>query len=424
MPAGARPPGATPRISVVMPSFNQAQYLGEAVRSVLQQPPEGLELVVADGGSSDGSVALLAALEAEFPGRLRWTSGPDDGPAQAVNRAVSQARAPLLGWLNSDDLYTPGAIGRALAAFDSAPGTVMVYGHGEHVDAVGAHLEPYPTRPPSTRLAAWADGCFICQPSAFFRRDTFLALGGLDEGLRAAFDFDFWLRLFKAHPGQVAFVDAVQAQSRLHDASITMRQRERVAMEGLQVVAHHLGAAPPHWLLTHAEELLAAHPFHAQPTDLRERLAALGERARPWLGVAGHAELKRRLAAHRRLQLATAHTDVGVHADGWAGPQLDIRLWQPAPPLRSLRLYGEHPAIGGGPLQLEIERGDGMPLQRLVQRDRGRFSVVVALPEAEPGAQTTLRIRCAGGFVPAEHEPGSMDRRRLCYRIERAVWSA
>ena len=86
-----------PDLSVVMPSMNQVSFLAEAVRSVLRQEGPTTELVVMDGGSDDGSQALLADLANEFPGRLRWASGPDGGPAEAVNEAVRRTRAPLIG---------------------------------------------------------------------------------------------------------------------------------------------------------------------------------------------------------------------------------------------------------------------------------------------------------------------------------------
>jgi glycosyltransferase involved in cell wall biosynthesis len=130
----------TPRISIVMPSFNQAEFLTAAVLSVLESAADDVELVVADGASTDGTQALLADLALRFPGRLRWQSAPDGGPAAAINDAVRRARAPLLGWLNSDDLYAPGAITRALAHFATHPDDVMAYGQATHVDIAGQHL--------------------------------------------------------------------------------------------------------------------------------------------------------------------------------------------------------------------------------------------------------------------------------------------
>jgi Glycosyl transferase family 2 len=407
---------ARPAVSVVMPSLNQCTFLEAAVRSVMSQGIENLELVVMDGGSADGTLELLTELTAEFAGHLRWFSAPDDGPAQAIHGAILEARAPLIGWLNSDDLYTAGAVQRAVEHMARHPHQVMVYGHGEHVDAAGTLLAPYPTRPPDTPLAAFADGCFICQPTVFFRRDAYLASGGLDSTLRTAFDFELWLRLFKAHPGGIGFVDAVQAQTRLHAGAITLRLREKVALEGMEVLHRHLGSAPPHWLLTHLEELLAQHPFHTQPQALGQAWSALVQQARGWLPPDARVMLERRAQDDRRLALASAALGATVYADGWAGPALDVRLWQPAAPARAVVLECEHAAPGGGRLALNIVAPDGR-VETVQVEGNGPFELVLDVPDRRPLSRSIFRVASAGGFVPAEHEPGATDRRRLAFRL-------
>ena len=239
-----------PLVSIVMPSLNQAAYLEAALDSVLSQSYRNLELIVADGGSTDGSLDLLA-LRQSRDSRLRLLTGPDTGPAQAINKALRQTRGTLIGWLNSDDLYAADAIDRAVATLHDGSDFFMVYGHGQHVDSVGKPIDGYPTLPPSTSIDAFQDGCFICQPTVFFRRTLFLLLGDLDEGLKTAFDFDYWLRAFKSFPGRIGFVDRIQAFSRLHDDCITVRMRRTVTLEGIQVVARHLGHVPAHWLLSY-----------------------------------------------------------------------------------------------------------------------------------------------------------------------------
>jgi hypothetical protein len=407
-----------PAVSVVMPSMNQAAFLAKAVRSVLEQEGPASELVVMDGGSEDGSQALLVGLSAAFPGRLRWASGPDGGPAEAVNAAVRSARAPIIGWLNSDDLYTPGAIGRAYEHLQRHAQHVMVYGHGEHVDESGAVLERYPTLPPSAPLGAWVDGCHICQPTAFFRRDVFEALGGLDMGLRASFDYELWLKLFKAYPYSVGFVDAVQAQSRLHAGSITMRFRERVAFEGMEVVHRHLGRAPAHWLLTHVEELCAMHPFLAGRVSLRERCAVLLERAKPFLGADGLETLNKRLATDARLALATSQVHVGVGADAWAEATTDVRILQDECPVRSVKLAcRQRTPGGGGRLHIQVMGPQGT-VEDLTVDGNGSFEMEFPVEDQRPGAKLIYRIRTTGGFVPAAVEPGSTDHRELAFLVE------
>jgi hypothetical protein len=412
------PPVANAALSVVMPTRNQAAFLESAIRSVLDQP-EVEELVVADGASSDGTPELLSTLAAAYPGRLLWLSEPDSGPADAVNRAVARARGKLIGWLNSDDLYLPGAAARALQAFAARPELMLVYGEGEHVDAQGAPLGRYPTLGPEAPLTTWADGCPVCQPTAFFRREALLALGGLDTALRTAFDYEFWLRVWKAHPGRIGFVPQLQARSRLHAAGITLRLREQVALEGLQVVHRHLGPAPAHWLLTHAGEALARCPFEASPDALRARLLALAERARGWMVADGAEQLLRHLAAHRAWQLARADFAADVHADGWAPPTLALRIRQPATrPYRHLRLWGRHASPRRTPLCLQLKGEVGNLCWQGGVTSAGSFQLMLPLP----AAPETLRLvlQCEQGFVPSELDTRSNDHRRLSFLLDAA----
>ncbi|HEY6511132.1 MAG TPA: glycosyltransferase family 2 protein [Burkholderiaceae bacterium] len=404
-------------LSVVMPTRNQAAFIHSAVRSVLDQA-EVLELVVADGGSTDGTQAILQELASAYPGRLHWVSEGDAGPADAVNKAVGRTRGSVIGWLNSDDLYTLGAATRALRAFDERPDLVLVYGEGEHIDSHGASLGRYPTLSPQTPLAAWADGCPVCQPTAFFRRDCFVGLGGLDTGLRTAFDYEFWLRVWKAHPGQIGFVPEVQALSRLHAAGITLRMREQVALEGLQVVHRHIGPAPVHWLLTHAGEALVRCPFEAAPDAVRAHLLGLAEQARVWLVPDGVAEFRKHLAAHRGWQLARADFVADVHADGWAPPELALRLKQPAgPPYRRLRVWGRHASPQRNPLRLSLLDCSGTPLWQGGVSAAGAFNLMLPLPP-KPDAALPLTLRCDTPFVPAAIDPRSSDRRALAFQLD------
>lgn len=263
-----------PLVSIVMPSFNQGLFIGESVRSVLSQSHANLELVVMDGGSTDETHAVLAAIQSQ-DARLRWFAEPDNGPAQALNRALDKARGTLVGWLNSDDLYTPGAIGRAVQALDDHPDWLMVYGQGEHVDAHGGHLSDYPTRPADTPATQFAAGCFICQPTVFFRRTMWVLLGPLDEALRTAFDFDYWLRAFTTFPDRIGFIDQVQAQSRLHDQCITLSQKRTVSLESMELVSRHLGHAPAHWLLSCVDEMLSAADPPLRAREVEDRVDAL-----------------------------------------------------------------------------------------------------------------------------------------------------
>jgi glycosyltransferase involved in cell wall biosynthesis len=283
-----------PLVSIVMPSLNQVAFMPAAVHSVLSQSYPHLELVVMDGGSSDGTQAWLAQRQAQ-DARLRWVSAPDSGPAEALNKALRLSRGTHLGWLNSDDVYTPGAVQRALQALLGHPEWLMVYGHGEHIDEAGHVLDSYPTRAPPAGMADFAQGCFICQPTVFFKRSMSLLLGPLDQSLKTSFDLDYWLRAFSAFPQRVGFVDAMQAQSRLHVGCITLRLRRTVMLEGMQLLARHLGHAPKEWFLTYAIELLALPDRERGVQDLQEHLNEALAQATPWLRLSELPGLKQEL---------------------------------------------------------------------------------------------------------------------------------
>ncbi len=261
-------------VSIVMPSLNQVKFINAALRSVLDQDFRAVELIIADGGSTDGTCAVLERCAAQ-DSRLRWFSKQDSGPAEALNLALSQVRGSIIGWLNADDLYTPGAIRRAVESFSANQSSLMVYGQGEHIDEQGRFLNTYPTLPPDTPLEQFSQGCFICQPTVFFRRTLHLLLGPLDQSLKTAFDFDYWLRAFKAFEGRIGFVDALQAQSRLHKDCITLRQRSTVILEGMEVLSKTFGHAPKEWMLTYLDELLDQAGDAPVSDDLRSVMAEM-----------------------------------------------------------------------------------------------------------------------------------------------------
>ena len=181
-----------------MPCRNAGPFLIPAVRSVLAQS-ECLELLVADGGSTDGTLQVLEEM-ALHDSRVRLVSRSDAGPADALNKAFRAARGTFIGWLNSDDLYAPGALERAVAALNAHHDWLMVYGEGEEFNEETGLVQRYPTLPVSVGLQGFLSHCFICQPSVVFRRSMGVLLGEFDRQWRTAFDFDYWLRAFPPFP--------------------------------------------------------------------------------------------------------------------------------------------------------------------------------------------------------------------------------
>lgn len=274
--------------------INQAAFIEAAISSVLSQEYTRLELIVADGGSTDGTLDILSRLQ-QADKRLVWFSEPDSGPAEALNRALAKVRGTVIGWLNADDLYLPGAVARSVDAFLANPLWLMLYAHGEHIDETGMFMHLYPTLPPDTPIEQFRQGCFICQPTVFFRRTLSEMLGPFDQGLKTAFDFDYWLRAFNAFTGRIGFVDTLQAQSRLHKDCITLRQRRTVILEGMQVLAKNFGHAPKEWVLTYLDELLAQAGDAPASDDLRFKMAEMLDSAKPFLEPYEHVVLQEKI---------------------------------------------------------------------------------------------------------------------------------
>ncbi len=182
---------APPRITVVTPSFNQGQYIEATIRSVLLQEYPNLEYVIVDGGSTDGTLDVIRRYEPWLAG---WSSAPDDGPAQAINRGLAGATGDILCWLNADDLYLPGALWAAAESFAGQPDTALVYGEGWYIDEAGAPIEPcrFVRRRFDRRTLVNRDP--ILQPAAFWRRALWQATGPLDESLRWVFDWEWFIR--------------------------------------------------------------------------------------------------------------------------------------------------------------------------------------------------------------------------------------
>jgi glycosyltransferase involved in cell wall biosynthesis len=217
-----------PRITIVTPSFNQAQFLERTIRSVLEQGYPGLEYMVMDAGSSDGSVEIIR----RYAERLTyWTSGPDGGQAAAINAGWRMANGGVLAWLNSDDFLLPDALLAVGQAFQEHPEVVLVYGQTQLVDAHGSPLGTVGS--PYRHRTLMYSHQLIPQPSSFFRRSTVEAVGLLDESLHYSMDLDLFLRLSRV--ARPLWLQQTLAEATVHAGAKTTRDRGRAVDETHQV---------------------------------------------------------------------------------------------------------------------------------------------------------------------------------------------
>ncbi len=211
------------RLSVITPSFNQVRFIERTLESVRHQVTNfEFEHIVVDGGSTDGTLAILE----QNAGRIRYVSEPDQGMPDAVNKGIGMAQGGIIGWLNSDDLYLPGALQRAADFFDSHPGTGWVYGKCMMVDDQDHEVRKWITAYKNRGLRNYSyerllTENFISQPAVFMRRDALEKAGPLDLSLPTAMDFDLWLRLGKL--GDPGFINDYLSAFRVHPDSISAK---------------------------------------------------------------------------------------------------------------------------------------------------------------------------------------------------------
>ena len=188
MPGGAR----WPRITVVTPSFNQARFVEQTIRSVLLQNYPDLEYIVVDGGSTDGSVEVIRKYEGHL---AHWESEPDRGQSHAINKGFARATGEILCWLNSDDYFLPGALRTVAETLAEGMGHYALVGHClvHHPDGTREKVEGRYDGIQSL-LEFWK-GYRMHQPSIFWRREVFERVGYLDEGLHYTMDYDYWVRV-------------------------------------------------------------------------------------------------------------------------------------------------------------------------------------------------------------------------------------
>lgn len=183
-------------ISVVMPSYNHGRFIREAIESVLSQDGVDVSLRILDGGSTDETLEILTS----FGDAIEWTSGPDDGQSDAINRGLNAATGDVQCWLNSDDTFVDGALEHVVELFDADPDLMWVYGRGTSMAEDGTHLGMAGVR----EFQPWElihHRNFIQQPSTFWRRELWDRCGGLDLHLHYVMDWELWMR-FSGYPGR------------------------------------------------------------------------------------------------------------------------------------------------------------------------------------------------------------------------------
>jgi glycosyltransferase involved in cell wall biosynthesis len=218
-----------PFISIVVPSFNQGQYIESTIRSVLLQHYPHYELIIMDGGSTDNTIDIIKKYEASID---YWQSGPDGGQSAAINQGMQKAKGKIVNWLNSDDFLLPGALKAIVEAFAQQPDAVAISGNAYYLEH-GKLSASVPARPGNKdEYSNWYFGGHIVQPACYFTRQAFQQVGGLKEHLHYMMDVDLWMRLSDLGPMRAIDRDitCIQVHEDMKSNQVRYREAEKLAI--------------------------------------------------------------------------------------------------------------------------------------------------------------------------------------------------
>jgi glycosyltransferase involved in cell wall biosynthesis len=216
-------------VSIVTPSYNQAKYLEQTIRSVLEQDYPSIEYIVIDGASTDGSMDIIK----KYSDKLAyWISEKDSGQAEAINKGFARATGEIIAWLNSDDYYLPGTISAAVKAFDENPDAVIVYGNMLAVDENGKTFTILNYK----QLTLEDLLCFqiIGQPAVFMRRSALKKTSGLNPDFHFLLDHLLWIQL--AQLGKGLHVNQTWSAARYHPEAKNRAKAAEFGREAFRIL--------------------------------------------------------------------------------------------------------------------------------------------------------------------------------------------
>jgi len=253
----------TPLVSIITPSYNQAQYLEETIQTVLDQDYQNLEYIIIDGGSDDGSVDIIQ----RYADRLAyWVSEKDQGQTDAINKGFARASGEILAWINSDDTYLPNAVFEAVEFLVTHPQAGLVYGDANLIDSNGEVIGKFPAR--QTDYKRLRRGyVHIPQQATFFRADLWQQVGPLDPSFYFAMDYDLWVRISRVAP--IYYHPHLWANFRLHGSGKSVAEDSRCWPEMLRVHERE-GGGRLSWLFFKAKIRPVAYAWI--PMSIRVRL--------------------------------------------------------------------------------------------------------------------------------------------------------
>jgi glycosyltransferase involved in cell wall biosynthesis len=388
-----------PLVTIVTPSYNQGRFIRDTIESVLSQNYPNLEYIVIDALSTDETAEVCA----EYADRLTFISEKDRGQSDAINKGFRLAKGEYVAWLNSDDIFLPGAVGRAVDAFEQEPGLGAVYGEGYQIDIDGEVKQRFEVTEPFNlwKLVYLSD--YILQQTVFFRRAVFAEVGLIDEALYYGMDWEILMRIGKRY--MLGYVPYFMGSIREHgEAKTTVGGVKRFRELATIMRRHGRWRYPPGYLV-YGLDTYSRVLNHSIGVWTGKRFARVGRKLQRL--VAGY--------SHRLIGYV-ARSAQGLYSDGWAARRLRYML----------------PPGDGRFLQIDVTLPDGfVDRQELdvwaggasIARESfgpGDYRLSVRVPEEFWGTWFEFELRAKHGRRAGRI---SGDARELCYILRKIAYS-
>jgi glycosyltransferase involved in cell wall biosynthesis len=235
----------SPKISVIIPSYNKRSYIGETLKSIFNQRYSNLEVIIQDGGSTDGTLDIIKKFAKRYTKHINWESKKDKGQLDAINRGMEKATGTILTYINADDTYTPGAFREIVRLYSSNPDAYWFAGRGKVVNASGKELVKAVTWYKNillflnTRFYLLVTN-YLMQPSVFLTRQAWKKFGPFTGTPDFVTEYDLWLKIAK----QEMPVNTAKTLScfRIEESTITKTNAGKILTEDERIVRKHTGS--------------------------------------------------------------------------------------------------------------------------------------------------------------------------------------